>query len=624
MHGSGTLTWRNPSREAVTELYLHLYLNAFRNTASTFLRHAEEEKVEALQRGGWGWIEMEELALVDLGAEGPGAEGPGTSLLAGLECVAPDDGNREDCTLARVSLPLPVGPGEEIRLELAFLSQLPRVVDRTGFKGDFHLVAQWFPKIAALRPDGRWHTHQFHLHSEFFADYGTYDVTLEVPAGYTVGATGNLRREEPQGERVLYQYLQQGVHDFAWTAWPGFVRHESTFSHPDLPEVKLILLLRPETVGFAERYRAALEHGLRLFGTWYGPYPYRTLTMVDPPWQAEGAGAMEYPTFLTTGTEVFSPPATQDPEALTVHELGHQFWYGLVASDEFTEAFLDEGVNSYSTARVMREAYGPRAWSFRVWGLDLVFPQVRLEHPLDTAADYFRKPSTDPVSRTAWGFLDDDAYWDLTYDKTALLLEQLERTLGAEVMERAMRAYATRYRFRHPRVGDLVRTLSRVSGRDLSSYFEQTLHGSEVLDYGVTRVETEPRRAPVGVFGQGEERGAYNVREPLPGWESTAVVRRLGGVRLPVTVELAFESHAGDGVTRVRREWDGEERWIRYRIEGPRLLWVEVDPDEVQVLDVDRLNNSLRTDPDRRASRAWSERLWFWIQNLLETFSTFS
>ena len=621
VHGEGTLTWRNTSRAPVDELVLHLYLNAFRNTASTFLRSAEEEKVETLRRGGWGWIEVEELTRLD---DTPGG---GTRLDAAVECIAPDDGNPEDCTLARVPLPLPVDPGREIELRLAFLAQLPRVVDRTGFKDDFHLVAQWFPKMARLEADGRWHAHQFHPHSEFHADYGTYDVTLTVPRGYRVGATGTsvTDREHPgDPELRVHRHVQQGVHDFAWTAWPDFVERRSTFTHPGLPAVDLILLLRPETVPFAERYFEALRHGLRLFGSWYGPYPYRTLTLVDPPWGAEDAGAMEYPTFITTGTRVLNPASTHDPEALTVHELGHQFWYGLVATDEFREAFLDEGLNSYSTARVMREAYGARAWSIRVWGRDLAFPQVRLRYPVDTAADYFRTPSSDPVSRTSWGFLDDDAYWNLTYDKTALLLEQLERTLGSEAMESALHTYATRYRFRHPDTEDFVRTLSEESGHDLAPYFEQTLHGSEVLDYAVTEVGTERRRGPNGVFGQGEERVRFNTPENLPGWDSVVVVRRLGGVRLPVTVELVFQGEEENGPRRVRRTWDGEERWIRFRTEGPRLLWAEADPDHVHVLDVDRLNNSLRTEPDRRASHAWIERVGFWIQNLLEIFATFA
>lgn len=187
-----------------------------------------------------------------------------------------------------------------------------------------------------------------------------------------------------------------------------------------------------------------------------------------------------------------------------------------------------------------------------------------------------------------------------------------------------MRAYATRYRFRHPRTQDLIRTLSEESGRDLAPWFEQTLYGSEVLDYAVSTVETAPRTAPIGVFGEGQERQVSQRIEELPGWDSTVVVRRLGGVRLPVTIELVFQAEQGEGLRRVRRTWNGEERWIRYRIEGPRLLWVEVDPDEVHVLDVDRLNNSLRIEPDRRASRSWTERVGFWIQNLLEIFAGFS
>jgi hypothetical protein len=179
-----------------------------------------------------------------------------------------------------------------------------------------------------------------------------------------------------------------------------------------------------------------------------------------------------------------------------------------------------------------------------------------------------------------------------------------------------MRAYTTEWRFRHPRTADFIRTLSRASGRDLSGYFDQVLYGSDALDYAVTVAESRRRKGPVGVFGAGRERETAAGAETLPGWESEVVVQRLGGVRLPVTVELVFA-----GGERVRRQWDGEDRWIRYRITGPQLAWAEVDPDEVQLLDVDRLNNSRRTEPDRRASRRWAQRARFWVQNLLEAFA---
>jgi len=267
----------------------------------------------------------------------------------------------------------------------------------------------------------------------------------------------------------------------------------------------------------------------------------------------------------------------------------------------------------------MRQAYPPRAWSYRAFDLPLVFSGVRQETPLDTSARYLRQATVDPITRTSWGYLGSPAYRALTYSKMALVMEQVERTVGSAAMERAMRAYAETYRYRHPRTADLIATLSRETGADLSPLFRQTLAGSEILDYAVATATTRRGRGPVGVFGSGEGRRTVAEAEDRAGWESEVVVRRLGGVRLPVTVELTF----ADGRTR-RLAWDGRERWVRYRVAGPELRSAEIDPDEVLVLDWDRLNNSRRTEPDRRASRRWGQRLRFWVQNVLETFAAFA
>lgn len=605
----GTIQWANTSTVPVFELRFHLYLNGFKSSASSFLRTEAEEEIERLAAKGWGSIELTALATK-----------AGDNLLSDLEFIAPDDGNLQDETVARVPLPRPVAPGESVTLEVAFQAQLPFVVARTGFKNDFHFVAQWFPKLGVLEADGSWSCPQFRLTTEFFADFGDYDVTLRLPAHFVVGATGQRVAQTAHDDgTVSYRYTQSSVHDFAWTAWPGFVEHRRRFREEGLPEVEMILLLRAETSRFADRYFAALEHGLSKLGRWYGSYPYATITMVDPPWGAEEAGGMEYPTFIATGGQVLSPLGTWDPENVTVHEFGHQFWYGLVATDEFRESYLDEGVNTYTTARVMRASYPARVWSYRVWGIPLLFANAPLESPLDTSARFFRRADQDQISRTAWGYANAGTYRAMTYSKMALLMEQLERTVGTARLETALRVYANRYRFRHPRTRDFVDTLSRESGQDLSPLFRQLLFGSGTLDYAVGEVTSERRFNPVGLLKP--QPAAHDGAEPEApdGYESTVLVRRLGEVRLPVTVELRF----ADGRSE-RRTWDGEDRWLRYRILGPKLVSAEVDPDEVMQLDLDRLNNSLKTQPDRRASRRWHQRLRFWIQNLLETAATFA
>jgi len=606
IEGRTRLTWTNPAATPVADLCFHLYLNAFRNSASSWLRREGAEDVETLRDGGWGWTEV--LSL----------EAQGGDLVDGLTFEAPDDANPEDRTVARVALPRPVAPGETLEVDLAWLSRLPRAVARTGYRRDYHLAAQWFPKLGVMEPDGRWNCHQFHHSSEFFADYGDYDVSLTVPEDFVVGATGRRVEEtpDPKAGTTTYRYVQEGVHDFAWTAWPGFLELTRTFEHPTLPPVEVHILTGRDKARFMARYWRALESSLRLFGEWYGPYPYPTLTMVDPPHGAGATGGMEYPTFITTGTDFFSTLLSQRPEGVTVHEFGHQYFYGLLGSDEVQESWLDEGINTYASARVMDAAYGPRTWTWEAWGLPLSFSGIHLEHPLDTSARYFRRPDTDPVVRTTWGYLDHGAFRFQTYSKTSLALAQLENLVGREAMDRAMREYVDEYRFRHPRSGDFVRSLSRSLGRDLTPYFARTVGSSDVLDYAVDKVASRPRRGPVGVFGRGDSRQTVEAAESLEGYESEVVVRRMGGVRLPVVVEMVFT----DG-QRARVRWDGEERWVRFRVTGPRLAWAEVDPDQALVLDVDRLNNSLRVEPDPRASRRWGQRVRFWIQNVLETMA---
>lgn len=605
--GRQTIAWRNRSRAAVDELCFHLYLNAFRSTGTAWMAEADAADRATLAGGGWGWTDVTALAV------------DGRDRLADA-VFDPPAAFPDDRTVMRVPLARPVAPGETVEVALSFVSRLPRAVARTGYHRDYHFVAQWFPKLGVLEPGGAWHCEPFRRSAEFYADYGDYDVALDVPRRFVVGATGRRASREPgEDGRVVHRYVQDGVHDFAWVAWPDFVERRFTFEHAGLPPVDVRLLLAPETARFAGRYSRALWLGLTRFGAWYGPYPYTSLTMVDPPWGAEATGGMEYPTLIATGSDAFSPLATQSPEGVTVHELAHQWFYGLVATDEVRESFLDEGITSYATGRLLAEAYGPRAWSFDAWGLPVVFREVRQEHLLDTQARYFRDPATDPIGRAAHGYLDHGSYRRMTYSKMALAMGQLERLLGAPTMERAMRAFADSWRFRHPRTADLVRTLSRAAGQDLSGYFRQTVWSSEVLDYAVDAVSTRPRRALAGVVGEGGERRVVERGERLAGWESEVVVRRLGGVALPVFTDLVF----ADG-QRARLRWDGRERWVRFRVVGPELAWAEVDPDQTLLLDVDRLNNSRRVEPDRRASRRWAQRLRFWIQNVLESFAAFA
>ena len=266
VEGTEVLAWKNTTSRPAATLRLHLYLNAFRNTLSTFWRESGGEHRDGVLPDSWGSIEISRMTGPD-----------GADLLPAMRFVAPDDGNANDRTVAEVILPRPVQPGETISVAMDFVSVLPRVSVRTGYKDDFFMVVQWFPKIGVFEEKG-WNCHQFHASTEFFSDFGNYDVSIDVPARYKgkVGATGQrVDERETSAGRVLYRFRQQGVHDFAWTADPSYLVLVDAFREAGLGDVQLLLYLQPEHASQAERYFRAAKAALSGYGRVLGGYPVR-------------------------------------------------------------------------------------------------------------------------------------------------------------------------------------------------------------------------------------------------------------------------------------------------------------------------------------------------------------
>ncbi len=600
------LTWKNATSKPAPTLRLHLYLNAFRNTLSTFWRESGGDHRDGRLPDSWGAIEITRMTGPD-----------GTDLLPAMRFIAPDDGNPDDRTVAEVVLPRPVAPGETLSVALDFTARLPRVSVRTGYKDEFFMVVQWFPKVGVLQENG-WNCHQFHAQSEFFSDFGNYDVSIDVPIRYKgrVGATGQrVDERETSAGRVLYRFRQEGVHDFAWTADPSYLVLEDQFREAGVGDVRLYLYLQPEHSGVAQRYFGAVKAALSGYGRVLGGYPYATLSIVDPPWGARGAGGMEYPTLITGGTPWSAPKAILRPEAVTVHEAGHQFFYGLLASNEFEEAWLDEGFNSYMTDRVLRATYGSNRVDLDVFGLH--FPLgIEIHYPVDASRRYFEVADWDVLASASWKFRTRTAYQGNVYSKTALTLATLERLLGTPQMDRILRLYADRWRFRHPTTRDFIAAVDDATGSNWDWFFDRTFYSSGIVDYAVEDATTTPARAPRGLFDRDGKlvEGAPPALAKPRGWDSAVTVVRRGDVAMPVDVLLRFENgHV------YRSHWDGEGRWIKFRSEaGPRLLEAVVDPDEKILLDVDRTNNGLRPEPDLRAATRWTARAVFWVQNMID------
>lgn len=600
--GSGRILWRNITTAPARDLRFHLYWNAWRDANSSWMREQRPGRNgAAISRPADDFSSIDIISIVARGAD----------LRARASFVAPDDGNKEDRTVLSVPLDAAVQPGETIDIDITWTARVPRTFARTGRLGQYYFIAQWFPKLGVFQDSGEWNAHQFHAATEFFSDFGVYDVALTVPRGWTVGATGVAAPVVSAGEaRETHRFHAEDVHDFAWTTSPDFVERTEQFEHAGLPQVTMRLLLQPEHLAQAERHFAATRAALRYYGEWFGAYPYPHITIVDPVTpinpavQGGSTGGMEYPMLFTAGTRNWSPREASQPESVTIHEAGHQFFYGIVATNEFEHAWMDEGFNTFATARVMDEAMPGRFGRPERYFGGFV-PWVFTEAPWTRAIDGNRLDAYRPVATSDVQSTPTWQYWpgtssQISYNKTALWLATLERFLGWDTTQRILSTHFARGAFRHPTPEEFFAIANDVSGSDLTWFFDATVRSSSAFDYAVTQVTN------TAVTG---------------GFESVVIVRRIEDGVFPVVIKRTYDDGSADTVA-----WDGKARWqaISGR-QASRLIRVEVDPDRILLLDVNYTNNSWTAAPRAAAAaHKWSMRWIGWLQEVMLTYAFFS
>jgi hypothetical protein len=706
LSGRETVSWTNHSQVAALDAWFHLYLNAFSNNRSTHLTQARGDLRGTKIEDGWGWSRVTAIRARL-------ADGGRSDLLPSFRYRRPDDGNEEDRTVFSVDLPAPVAPGDTLVLEIEWEAQLPRVRRRTGYKDDFLLVAQWFPKLGVFEGVRGWNCHQFHMNTEFFADFGNYSVRLDLPPEYHGKVFGSGRKEydELEGNRNIVQFTAPYtydrtrldafgktplVHDFTWTASPRFLVKTATFEPSrwaeEFPEqverarralgeealnlrpVDVTTLIQPEHADQEERHRRAAEAALFFYGLWFGEYPYAHLTVVDPAWGAGAAGGMEYPTLFTCGTELFSVADMHSPESVTVHECGHQFWYGLVGNNEFEAAWLDEGFNSYTDAEVLKIVYGDERGTTRFANLPFDGVPVADLEPKGTLAKllllreiptpfqrlaplkpsgfldlwraqpaltfvpqstdprwadrggYLADPHSDPIDTHAYRYVDRASYRANSYPRTAVALRTLQSVVGDDAFLRGMRHYAREWRYRHPYPEDFFQAFQEGAGVDCAWYFEEVFRSTATADWSV---EVDARRRPrdAGLFqGEGgeflERAGGADAAEEAGEddsrpWQIELVLRRVGGLSLDMPVRMTF----ADGEQKDELWTRAEQRlqsWKRLAFQSDeKLVAVELDPDGRIFLDGKRSNDRWYAESDPLRPWRFGERVLVSLQHAL-------
>jgi hypothetical protein len=284
------------------------------------------------------------------------------------------------------------------------------------------------------------------------------------------------------------------------------------------------------------------------------------------------------------------------PEEVTVHEAGHQFWYGIVANNEFEDAWMDEGFNTFSTARAIAQVYEPNHLALRYFGgfIPWVFSDISLSRETEgnRLAGYRRDATSNVPSTPSYKYFPSTG-GSITYNKTALWLNTMERWLGWETLRRIMATHFETWKFAHPKPKDFFELASSVAGRDLGGFFDQVYRSSNVFDYGVEDLRSTR---------DGDQ------------YRTAVVIRRYGEALFPVDLLVTFKN--GE---RVIEHWDGVDRWKLYTYDrlAPALS-AQVDPDRVLLLDVNITNNSMTLEPKREpAATKWSLTWMVWLQDCL-------
>ncbi len=562
--GQEKITFTNTSEKEIDTLYLHLYANAFSSDSTFFVKDSRSLK-ELMQKEEYrGFIQVKNVKS------------------------PPGELNWEVAeTQMKIFLPQSLKPGKEIEIGLEFELKLPKIISRLGYYKDSYLLSEWFPKMAVLEKNGIWSTFSYHRFTEFYSDFGSYDVSITLPLKYIVDGTGYIvsQKENPDSTKTV-TFKAEKVHDFAFCASPEF-----RIGKENIEGIEVIFLLLPQNSYKYQRWVKAAEVALRYCNSHFGKYPYGKLVISNSYIGVIGA-AMECPMLVTMPIRLpLTPRNIRLAEEILIHEIVHQWWYGVVASNEALEAWLDEGFTTYTTRKIMEKEYGPKGSLIDLWGLKL--SDLNLAKWI-----YLKYPALDPVVQPSWKFLSSTSYGVNVYYKASLVLELLGNLIGEEKMNALLREYYDLYRFQHPKTADFIKLTEEVTGRNLDGFFEDWLYSTKTCDYEIGRIKSELKES--------------SGKEKL--YEATVELIRNGDIIMPEDILLELEN--GE---KILKSWDGKDRWFKLQLEtNAKIKSALLDPQNKMVLDTDVNNNGLSNKPYSWPVFKFFSDCLFWMESAVQ------
>ena len=470
--GNQQLTYYNNSDDTLKKVFFHLYFNAFQPESMMDKRSRTindpdrrvESRISKLNKKEIGYHHIKDLSQ----------EGRTINF-------------KVEGTVLEADLNVPILPNTSTIFDMLFESQVPVQIRRSGrnnAEGVSYSMSQWYPKMAEYDKRG-WHAHPY-VGREFYAPWGDFEINISINNSYMVAATGTLQnsneigygyetetieKKKKKGKKLNWHFKAENVHDFVWTADPDYVHNQTQV--PNGPTLHFFYQENDQTKAW-EQLPDYTVKAFQFIEKNYGKYPYDHYSIIQG-----GDGGMEYP----MATLITGHRNLKSLVGVTVHEVLHTWYQGLLATNESYFAWMDEGFTTYASSETMAHLFKSSENNQRQnYEAYFSLAQSETEEPLSTHADHF---------------LTNRAYGLGSYYKGAVALAQMNYLVGKETSKRALEKYYYEWRFKHPDANDFIRVFEKESGLELDWYLDYWINTTHTIDYAIEQVEEKKDKTVV-------------------------------------------------------------------------------------------------------------------------------
>ncbi|XOV90908.1 MAG: M1 family metallopeptidase [Bacteroidota bacterium] len=470
--GNQTLKYYNNSPDTLYEVFYHLYFNAFQPQSMMDVRSRNlpdpdpriGERIVHLDSSDFGYHHILKLTQDQVPLK-----------------------YHVEGTILEVDLATPIPPNATSTFEMAFKSQVPTQIRRSGRtnkEGVDYSMSQWFPKMAEYDVRG-WHATPY-VEREFYSPWGDYKVSITIDKNYMLGGTGTVQNpeevghgyqqgeyQEINGDKITWKFKAENVHDFVWAADRNYLHVKKQVENG--PLVHFFFQEQEDSQMWSE----AIEYTIKAFPyiqKHFGKYPYTQFSVIQA-----GDGGMEYPMaiLITSGRSLSSLTS------VIIHELMHQWYYGILGNNESYAAWMDEGFTEYAemyTKAFIYESKGRDTEFFNpvaaAYVSYIMWAKSGLEEPMSTHSDHFAT---------------NGAYTIAAYTKGKVTLQQLKYIIGKDNVDAGMLTYYDKWKFKHPWPNDFFRIMEKQSGIELDWYYDYWINSTHTIDYEINTVEPEEK-----------------------------------------------------------------------------------------------------------------------------------